>query len=156
MILWRSHSIADLEPKFYADVMELLGSSPYAWHVTSSYRSLEDQAKLFGQGRTIAQVLKYGLPADTAQPQLKQVTKAWPGMSAHNYGLAIDVCLDGDDIKPGLQVIWDTNHRGWMWLKSATLKHPRLQGGWKFNDWPHIQKYQWKNYRNWQKPELIS
>lgn len=149
MILWRKVRFDNLEPVFLMDVQELLEKSPYTWYVTSGHRSLEDQAKLFGQGRTVAQVLSKGLPADTAAPHLPKVTNALPSQSAHNYGLAIDVVLDGDDNKPGLQALWDTKHRGWLWLKSETLKHPRLEGGWKFSDWPHIQKYQWKKYINW-------
>src|SRR5690242_8742453 len=50
--------------------------------VTSSLRSIEEQAKIYAQGRT------------TPGPI---VTQAKPGSSFHNYGVAADCCFVGKD-----------------------------------------------------------
>ena len=132
MIYWRNVSKEGLQPQFLADVEAFLTASPYHWYVTSAYRSSAEQDKLYAQGRT------------TPGPR---VTNARGGQSAHNFGLAIDVVLDADPEKPGLQPGWDTKLAGWLWIKSAIWPHPRLQSGWSFGDWPHIQRYRWRNFR---------
>lgn len=84
--------------------------------ITSGYRSFEEQAALFAQGRTrseiINQVRKRGAGGS--------VTDAPPGQSAHNYGLAVD--LDGPHLAYAMDlarqigfglVSWDPNHIEW-------------------------------------------
>lgn len=137
MIDWRTVNPDLLEPTFRADVEELLERSPYLWVVTHGYRSLAEQAALHK---------RYREGGPLAAPA---------GQSAHNYGLAIDVALDGDPEKPGLQPTWDTKAAGWTWLKAATLPHPRLQNGWSFHDWPHIQRYRWRQFVNWRPTPLV-
>jgi D-alanyl-D-alanine dipeptidase len=114
-----------LHPKFLADVNKLLHASPYSWTVTSGYRSLEAQAVLWDAYKA------GGLRA------------APPGKSAHNFGKAVDVALDGDDAKPGLQPDWNTSHEGWKWLFTAIWQHPRLHSGRSFNDADHIEQLGW-------------
>lgn len=57
---------------FYDKLCELLGPQ---WQPTSGYRSFDDQAQLYNKGRV--------WPGNI-------VTKAAPGLSFHNYGLATD------------------------------------------------------------------
>lgn len=123
-VLWRVDPLALREP-FRADVQRLLHLSPYAWTVTYGYRTLEQQAALFA---------KYQAGGPRAAP---------PGKSPHNFGLAIDVALDGSEA-PGLQPDWDTSHAGWVWLFDAIFDHPRLHSGKSFHDACHIEAVNWK------------
>jgi hypothetical protein len=142
-IVWRTLDVHLLEPQFYFDVNKLLEDSPYTWFVTEAFRSKERSNKLYDE-------YMFGVIKADGTRGPKGPRAAPAGKSAHNYGLAIDVALDKDnDSSNGLQMIWDTSVPGWLWLKAKTLIHPRLKGGWKFGDWPHIEKYQWENYKNW-------
>lgn len=89
--------------------------------VVSGYRSMEEQAQLYAQGRT---------PAEVAAKVKKRgrggaVTDAGPGESAHNYGLAVDV--EGPDQQKVLNlarqlgfglVSWDPAHIEWPGWRS--------------------------------------
>lgn len=128
-----------LEPQFYQDIEDLLNASKWDWYITSSTRSLIEQDVLWK---------KYLAGGNKAAP---------PGQSAHNFGLAVDVVPDGDETKPGLQMMWDILKstvgvkvdKPWLWLRNAVKKHPRLHSGWSFGDWPHIQKYNWQEHKGW-------
>lgn len=135
MLDWRRVDPMALEPVFRADVEDLLAPSPYLWVVTRGHASLAEQLVLYERH------LRGGPLA------------APPGQSAHNFGLAIDVFFD-DPERPGVQPNWNTRAAGWLWLKAATLPHPRLQNGWSFGDWPHIQRYRWRRHTNWQTPAM--
>ena len=124
-IIWRVDP-AGLQPGFLRDVQRLLHASPFSWTVLSGFRSIEAQ-------RVLWEKFKAGGPR--AAP---------PGKSAHNFGQAVDVVLDGDDDKPGLQPDWNTSHEGWRWLFEAIAAHPRLHSGRSFNDASHIEKLGWK------------
>jgi len=125
-IIWRCDK-GLLRPTFSDDVEKLFKGSKYTFYALSGTRSMEEQKVLW-------EIYQAGGPK--AAP---------PGKSAHNYGLAVDVVLDVSDA-PGLQPSWDTKLAGWLWLKQACFKHPRLQSGWSFGDWPHIQQYKWRQY----------
>ena len=58
--------------KYYDSLCDLL---PECWQPISSFRSPDEQAKLYAQGRTEPGVI---------------VTYAKPGLSFHNYGIASD------------------------------------------------------------------
>lgn len=64
-------------------------SSEYRWRVTSAFRSLDEQKKLHD--------------AYTANPSRAAIASA-PGLSFHNYGLAIDVLPMSDDFKRILNI----------------------------------------------------
>lgn len=127
MVIWQV-SKEGLEPQFLIDVDKLLRDDSATWYVTSAKRSMEEQERLYAQGRTKPGAI---------------VTNAKPGQSAHNYGRAIDVVLDGST-KPGLQMSWDWKNLAWIRLRAKIAAHPRLQSGWKWGDWPHIQRYLWR------------
>lgn len=131
MIDWRQVDPALLDPRFREDLEALLGPSPFAWVVTFGFRSLAEQALLWD---------KYQAGGPRAAP---------PGKSAHNYGLAVDVVLDADPGRPGLQASWDTKHPGWVWLFNAVAAHPRLKSGQSFGDGGHIERYHWQEHAAW-------
>jgi len=54
---------------------EAVAGTGYTFFITDGYRSMDEQARLYAQGRTV--------PG-------KIVTMAKPGQSPHNYGLAVD------------------------------------------------------------------
>lgn len=129
MIVYRSSvNPALLKAEFRSDIEKLLGESPYTWLVTFGFRSLAEQLTLYNS-------YKNGGPK--AAP---------PGQSAHNFGLAVDVVLDGDPDKPGIQPTWDTKLAGWAWLFAKVAAHPRLKSGVTFGDGGHIERYKWKNH----------
>lgn len=115
-----------LDPAFRKDVEAFLTASPYLWGVAYGYRSLEQQDELYR---------KHLAGGPRAAP---------PGRSAHNFGLAIDVMLDGDPKKPGIQPDWVTTHAGWLWLKAQSIPHPRLRTGWRYKDYGHIEAVNWQ------------
>jgi hypothetical protein len=115
-----------LNHSFRVDVETLLGNSTYNWLVTSGFRPRLEQEKLWN-------IYKAGGPR--AAP---------PGRSAHEWGLAVDVVLDGDAIKFGTQPDYDTNHAGWQWLFDAVWRHNSLHNGRDFGDADHIERLNWK------------
>lgn len=137
MIYWGRIEPRLLLPSFVEDINELLEPSEFAWYVTEGFRSIER-----------SNVLYAAYKAGTGP-------RAAPGgSSAHNYGLAIDVALDADLYKPGLQPDWNPGFDngkadGWLWLRGAVNAHPRLRGGWWYNDWPHIERYKWQQMKEW-------
>lgn len=115
--------------------------------LASGYRSHEEQAKLFGQGRSsfMYKGKQYGRIKDANGKQLNIVTNAEPGQSIHNYGLAIDFFLVSSD---GVKGIWDTyvdldkdGKRDWLEVVAIAKKMGFEWGGdWKsFRDYPHLQ-----------------
>lgn len=84
--------------------------------IVSGYRSLEEQARLYAQGRT-----QYEIDARVRKSgRGGSVTDAPPGSSAHNYGLAVD--YEGPDQSSVIElarqigfgtVSWDPAHVEW-------------------------------------------
>lgn len=111
--------VSGLWPPFGAAVQYLLTflrSYGLQVDVVSGYRSQEEQAKLYAQGRTPAEI--------TARVKKRgaggTVTDAPPGYSAHNYGLAVD--LESPDLELVMQIArqvgfgtvsWDPDHLEW-------------------------------------------
>lgn len=131
---WGKVDIQQLEPELYADLKELLEELPHMYFVSEGFRSLERSKQLND--------------AYVADPK-KNPRAAPPGKSAHNFGLAVDVMLDGDPIKKGIQPDWNTVSNGWKDLIKAVKKHPRLHSLHNVGDWPHIEKVQWQKFKNW-------
>ncbi|QGM30502.1 hypothetical protein GI482_08990 [Bacillus sp. N3536] len=100
--------------------------------ISSGFRSNEDQAYIYGQGRPnyIWNGKKYGLKGSI-------VSNAQPGTSIHNYGLAIDYFLVSDD---GNKSLWTVNDK---WKRVVTIAKSmgfEWGGDWKsFKDYPHLQ-----------------
>lgn len=100
--------------------------------ISSGFRSNEDQAYIYGQGRPnyIWNGKKYGSKGSI-------VSNAQPGTSIHNYGLAIDYFLVSDD---GNKSLWTVNEK---WKRVAAIAKSvgfEWGGDWKsFKDYPHLQ-----------------
>jgi hypothetical protein len=129
---WSRVDVGLLNAQFYGDVYLLLKELPDPWVVTEGNRVISRSNALF-----IAYKLHNGVRA------------APGGLSPHNYGYAIDVGLDGDVTKPGFQPNWKITNPAWLRLVNAIWKHPRLRSGKWYNDWPHIERLNWKDYTNW-------
>lgn len=93
----------------------------------SGYRSYIDQAKLYDQGRTTPGAI---------------VTNGKPGFSSHQFGLACDICADGDIERTGLQP--DYKPESYAAIGPLALKHGLVWGGnWSTKDLSHLQ---WPGY----------
>lgn len=91
--------------------------------VVSGFRTYAEQDELFAQGRTA--------PG-------KQVTRANGGQSAHNFGIAADLCLDGVVERKGLQPDW--RPESYELLRELAPRHRLVWGGaWQTPDMPHVQ-----------------
>ncbi|MFJ8259573.1 peptidoglycan-binding protein [Peribacillus asahii] len=101
--------------------------------ISAGYRSMEEQAKLYGQGR-----LGYSYNGKNYSNMSKpKVTNAKPGQSYHNFGLAIDYFISSDDGRRGL---WTVNDQ---WRRVAEIGKEwgfNWGGDWKhFKDYPHLE-----------------
>jgi peptidoglycan L-alanyl-D-glutamate endopeptidase CwlK len=125
-----SRSLDDLDPRVRPKVDGFLAAGKAAdidILVTCTLRSNADQAALWAQGRTA--------PG-------KIVTKALPGQSAHNYGLAIDVVpiVNG---KPD----WDGVHPIWQQIGALGVAAGLEWAGapdFPFHEWAHFQMANWR------------
>lgn len=97
--------------------------------ITETVRTMEQQEKLYAQGRT-------------AEGDI--VTYARPGEAYHNYGLAVDFAIEN---RNG-EVIWDTSYDGnnngksdWMEVVDIAKELGFEWGGdwYGFKDYPHLQ-----------------
>lgn len=128
--------IEKLHPSVVAEVEKIINecnaglTANSQVRITQGLRTLEEQAKLYSQGRTVSG---------------KKVTNAKAGQSIHNYGLAVDICL----MINGRQASWDTakdwdNDKVADWYECVKIfaKHGWNWGGnWKnFKDLPHFEK----------------
>lgn len=130
MIVWDC-SKEHLEPTFLHDAEKLLADSPFEWHVVYGFRSLAQQAALYKrhlQGGPLA---------------------APPGKSAHNWGLALDVQLWVTNEAGHKYMEWNVKHPGWQWLFNAIRPTPHLHSGVSFGDYDHIERFNWKLFKNW-------
>lgn len=94
----------------------------------SGYRSIEEQAALYAKGREGDYVFNKSLV----------VTNAKPGYSAHNYGIAVDLCKDGFTDRAGLQPSYKPGD--YSLLGELAPRFGLLWGGtFKMADGPHIQ-----------------
>ncbi|MCK1993550.1 peptidase M15 [Peribacillus muralis] len=101
--------------------------------ISAGYRSMYEQAKLYGQGRLGYSYggLNY---SDLSKPI---VTYAMPGQSYHNYGLAIDYFIVSDD---GKNALWTVEAK---WRRAAAIGKSlgfTWGGDWSiFKDYPHLE-----------------
>ncbi len=93
----------------------------HTYFAISGYRSYLEQDNLYSQGRTTPGPL---------------VTHARAGQSSHNFGIAVDLALDGSAEK-GLQPTWDPI--GYAPLGPLCVKHGLDWGGhWAIKDYGHL------------------
>ncbi|MGW8428836.1 peptidoglycan-binding protein [Peribacillus simplex] len=100
--------------------------------ISAGYRSMEEQAALYGQSRLYSYNGKNY--SNLAKPK---VTQAKPGQSIHNYGYAIDYFLVSDD---GKTALWTVNTK---WKRVAAIGKElgfKWGGDWSgFKDYPHLE-----------------
>jgi peptidoglycan L-alanyl-D-glutamate endopeptidase CwlK len=105
--------------------------------ITCTLRSMETQAVLYSYGRTVPN------PNSRPTPNFpfgKVATKAQPGQSAHNYGLAIDF------------VIMNQGKADWTgtspnWNKAIELAQARGMESLRPMESAHLQLTKWKDHR---------
>lgn len=124
-----SREIGDLEPETRRMCVEFLAECEAAGllvKITHTLRTMEEQAHLYAKGRT--------LPGP-------QVTKAKPGQSPHNYGMAFDVAFEGKTPYPK-----ETDPRWEQLGKIGEMVGLKWGGRWKgFPDRPHFERPQWRS-----------
>jgi len=107
----------------------------YFCRIIYTYRSPEEQAEIYARGRTKL--------FDAQGNRLGIVTKAKPGLSWHQWSLALDFCLVNKN-----SVSWDITRdydkdgkADWIEVADIFKRNGYEWGGdWKsFKDYPHIQ-----------------
>lgn len=148
-----SRNLQDLQPDFKNKVIAVIkrcANDKITMKPFYTYRSLQEQAKLWRQSRSTAEIEKklewlrskdaYYLASiiDGVGAQSgRWATNAIPGMSAHNYGLAVDCYLEIDGV-----ACWDSDNVGYsVYAKHA--KNLELDAGhfWRSKDSVHIQEF---------------
>lgn len=137
-----------VHPDLQRVVSRALEISPVDFAVVQGARTLDEQKRLYGKGRTGAQCEAAGVPATYARPGERKVT--WTLRSNHlinprtGYGHAVDVCplLDG-------KLEWDDDGKLFLWPKVAEAFKKAAEelgvsiewgGDWKKNiDRPHFE-----------------
>ena len=123
-----SSRIEDLDPDVQdmaLDFLQHCAREGITLRVTQSYRTLEEQAALYAQGRTAPGPI---------------VTHAPPGYSFHNFGRAFDVCQMGATPYPDPDT---TAGRAWWEMLGTIGEHCGLEWGgrWKHPDRPHFEHH---------------
>lgn len=116
-----------INPTFLALCEKLVANCSvlgYDYYAISGYRSPEEQATIYAQGRTT--------PG-------KIVTNAPPFSSLHQFGLAIDFCKDQDMTKDGLQPSWNIADYELLATEARKLGLVCGMDFKKFKEGPHIQ-----------------
>lgn len=115
-----------LFPPFFVRLQALLDEAlarQKAYWVIEGHRSYARSDELYAQGRSKAGPI---------------VTNARGGESAHNFGIAGDLVLDGYMDRAGLQP--DYRPASYDLLGELCPKHGLVWGGsWQFKDRPHVQ-----------------
>jgi len=131
-----SRKLSDLAPVFLPRVAEWLvdcEAEGLDVLVYCTLRSHEEQARLYKIGRTVK-----GADVTASRPMGRIVTKAKPGQSAHNYGLAIDFV----PMKAGKAMWSDTK----AYDKAIKLAAARDMQSLRPMESPHLQMPDWRKH----------
>ncbi len=124
------NKLETLEPELKPLIEQLIMGAEIAtgleWIVTSGRRTMAEQQKLYDQGRTTKGAI---------------VTKAKPGQSAHNFGLAADLA----PMKDG-KIWWSAPDSVWQAMADTAVKLGLTAGFYfkSFKDMPHVELPAWK------------
>lgn len=128
MLIWRKPKDG-MNPVFVAALDGALGPLPDTWYVIQAKRDSAYQAALFA---------KYQAGGPRAAP---------PGYSPHEFGLAVDVALDADAVRAGLQPNWDLHDVRWQRLIHTVRDSRLLHSGIGFGDADHVEMVHWGAYK---------
>jgi peptidoglycan L-alanyl-D-glutamate endopeptidase CwlK len=124
----QSERIATLEPVtrgLCEQFLSVCAQNAVGVRVTQALRTMDEQASLWAQGRTV--------PG-------KIVTRAKPGQSPHNFGMAFDICFSGAIPYPDAEGPWEQ--------VGAYGKGVGLDWGGDFKsikDRPHFERPDWRS-----------
>lgn len=143
METWDSKSdevIKSLHPKIRqraTDFVNDLNAQGIKYRLYSGRRTFEEQAELYGKGRTSTELAMSGIDTKYAKPTEAKVTNAKPGSSFHNYALA----FDGVEIKDGI-AIWNNPNK--QKIADTGKKYGFFWGGdfTTIKDEPHFEDQQ--------------
>ena len=128
--------LAEVNPVLAGRVRALATSLGFPILVTMGLRNSAEQEALWEQGRFALNIVNDKRAALNWPPltpeENKIVTKAAPGHSWHEYGLAVDVVPL--DPKPD----WDVTHPQWGKIVETARLYSLLDGI-SFDDRPHLQ-----------------
>lgn len=82
-------NLATVDERMQRVVKRAISLTSVDFAVVQGKRTHDEQSRLYGQGRTVAEMLKAGLSEFHAQPQLPKVT--WTMKSNHLTGRAVDL-----------------------------------------------------------------
>jgi peptidoglycan L-alanyl-D-glutamate endopeptidase CwlK len=125
------NKIDTLESGFREQVEELMQKveevTGLHWVITSGRRTMQEQEVLYAQGRTA--------PG-------KVVTKAPPGSSAHNFGLAADLA----PLKADGTIWWEAPKMKWRVMADMALQMGLVPGFYfkTIFDAPHVESKDWR------------
>ncbi|MFE0420783.1 M15 family metallopeptidase, partial [Streptomyces tendae] len=121
--------VLDIIEKAYAEGIYVL--------ITSGYRSVVEQNKLFAKGRTTTQLRSLGVYGVEGKPNEDKVTNAIVSQSNHTKGIAVDYCLTN---KTATEDYWVVN-KDWKRVAAIAKSMGFAWGGdWKgFVDNPHLE-----------------
>lgn len=138
------NKINSLEPDFKEQIETLLtianNVTGRKWIITSGRRTIEEQNKLYAQGRTA---------------EGKVVTNAKGGSSPHNFGYAADLAPLKRD---GKEIDWEAQRAIWKLMADAA-KEMGLTAGYYFHsivDMPHVESDKWKQQQAlWKEGKVV-
>lgn len=104
--------LATVDPRLQSVARRALELTTIDFVVTDGNRTLDEQKRLYGKGRTAAQCTAKGVPASYARPGEKKVT--WTLNSNHIGGRAIDIAP-----YVGGGINWDEDGKLGLWPKLA-------------------------------------
>lgn len=92
-------TLATVDERMQRVVKQAINLTSVDFVVVQGKRTHDEQSRLYGQGRTVAEMLKAGLSEFHAQPKLPKVT--WTMKSNHLTGRAVDLAA-----YVGGQIVW--------------------------------------------------
>lgn len=115
------NTLATVDERMQRVVKRAIELTTVDFMVIQGRRTWDEQAKLYGKGRTVAQMVAKGLPMNYADPGVPKVT--WTMNSNHLSGRAVDLVawVDG-------KISWDTTKGYYQVIAHAMKAAARIEG----------------------------